>query len=679
MNRRLRDLPLALKLCLVLLPAVALLLVGMTVLLAYLSGRALEAKGLNELRQQNELVVGMIDSYSKSLRHTVTRMAQTFADMYPGRVELDASRTVQVGETLAPVLRIGGRVVNLDFSGVDQFSAATGGVATLFARKGDDFVRVTTSLKNDRGQRVVGTLLGASHPAYAKLIRGEPFVGKARLFGREYITQYSPVKGPDGQVIALYFVGLDFTEGLKIFQDRIRATRIGETGFMFVVDGAEGKNQGAALVHPSLEGKVLLDEKDAAGRAFIKEMLVARKGDAHLAWANGTAASRERIIAFDYYDDWNWLLVSAATSAEFYAEGARMRNAMVLATLVIIVLAGLGVYLSARAWVTRPLQRAVNATERLAAGDLTTRLEADAQDEIGGLLGSIAAMSRNLVDIVAQVDGGAREVSAAASQLSQSAGAVAQHSQQQSDAAVSAAEAVEESTASIGAVAEIAEDVRKLSHASLQSAARGNESLVRLVGDLEQAGTAVGEIGVAVGEFVSSTNTITAMTRQVREIAEQTNLLALNAAIEAARAGEQGRGFAVVADEVRKLAEKSARAASEIDGVTGTLGGKSSAVEQAIGKGQSALASSQMLVKDMVQVLAEANKAVLQASDGAERIASAVKEQATASSEISRHVHGMAQMAEENSAAVQQTSAAAQHLEQLAHTLQGCVSRFKVG
>jgi methyl-accepting chemotaxis protein-2 (aspartate sensor receptor) len=606
-------------------------------------------------------------------------MAATFAELYPGRVELDTSRTVQVGDTLAPVLRIGGRVVNLDFGGVDQFSAATGGVATLFARKGDDFVRVTTSLKNDRGQRVVGTLLGASHPAYAKLMRGEAFVGKARLFGREYITQYSPVKGADGQVIALYFVGLDFSEGLKIFQDRIRATRIGETGFMFVIDGAEGKNRGMALVHPSQEGKVLLEEKDAAGREFIKQMLAARKGDAHVTWADGTAAAQERIVAFDYFDEWNWLLVSAATSAEFYAQGARMRNAMVLATLVIITLAGLGIYLSARAWVARPLQRAVSATERLAAGDLTARLEVDAQDEIGGLLGSIEAMNRNLVGIVGQVGSGAREVSAAASELSQSAGAVAQRSQQQSDAAVSAAEAVEENTASIGAVAEIADDVRRLSHESLKSTARGNESLVHLVGDLDQAGTAVGEIGVSVGEFLRSTDTITAMTRQVKEIAEQTNLLALNAAIEAARAGEQGRGFAVVADEVRKLAEKSARAASEIDGVTGTLGSKSSAVEQAIEKGRTSLDSSRVLVKDMVQVLAEANKAVLQASDGAERIASAVKEQAAASSEISRHVHGMARIAEENSAAIQQTSAAAQHLEQLAHTLQAGVSRFKVG
>jgi methyl-accepting chemotaxis protein len=679
MNRRLRDLPLALKLCVVLLPAVALLLVGMTALLTYLSGRALEAKGLNELRQQNELVVGMIDSYSKSLRHTVTRMAETFADYYPGRVELDDSRTVQVGDTLAPLLRVGGRVTNLDFSGVDRFTEATGGVATLFARKGEDFVRVTTSLKNDKGARVIGTMLGAAHPAYAKVMRGEPFIGKARLFGRDYITKYSPVKGPDGQVIALYFVGLDFTEGLRIFQDRIRATKVGETGFMFLIDGAEGKNKGVAVVHPSHEGKVLLEEKDTAGREFVKDMLAARKGITHFSWAgSASAAATDTVVAFDYYDDWNWLVGSAASSDEFFSESARSRNYMIVATLGIIALAGLLIYLSARTWVTRPLRQAVEVTERLAAGDLTARLEVDARDEIGGLLGSIEEMNRNLVGIIRQVDTSAREVSTAASELSASSASVAEGSQRQSDAAGSAAEAVEENTSSIAAVAETADDVRKLSHASLESTARGNESLVKLVTDLQQAGASVGEIANAVSEFVHSTNTITAMTRQVKEIAEQTNLLALNAAIEAARAGEQGRGFAVVADEVRKLAEKSARAASEIDAVTGTLGTKSSAVEQAIEKGRSSLESSQGLVQGMVQVLAEANKAVLQASEGAVRIADAVKEQATASGEISRNVHGIAQMAEENTAAIHQTSAAAQHLEQLAHSLQASVSRFKV-
>ena len=135
----------------------------------------------------------------------------------------------------------------------------------------------------------------------------------------------------------------------------------------------------------------------------------------------------------------------------------------------------------------------------------------------------------------------------------------------------------------------------------------------------------------------------------------------------------------MVADEVRKLAEKSARSASEIDAVTGTLGTKSLAVERAIGNGQESLMSCQALVKDVVQVLAMANKAVMQAAEGAERIDASVKEQAAASGKISGNVQGIARMAEANNAAIQKTSAAAHHLEQLAHSLQSCVSRFKVG
>jgi methyl-accepting chemotaxis protein len=295
------------------------------------------------------------------------------------------------------------------------------------------------------------------------------------------------------------------------------------------------------------------------------------------------------------------------------------------------------------------------------------------------LLSAIGDMNENLVGIVRHVHASAEEVSQAASELSASAEQVADGSRQQSDAAIAVARTVEEGTSSITATADTAEDVRKVSYGSLESTAKGNQSLMAMVAELDRAGMSVQEIAAAVAEFVRSTNTITAMTRQVKEIAEQTNLLALNAAIEAARAGEQGRGFAVVADEVRKLAEKSARSASEIDAVTGTLGTKSSAVESAIGNGQGSLASCQSLVKDVVQILSEANKTVMQAAEGAERIAASVKAQAAASGEISHNVHGIAQMAEANTSAIQETSTAARHLEQLAHTLQGSVSRFRVG
>jgi methyl-accepting chemotaxis protein-2 (aspartate sensor receptor) len=677
--RALRNLPLATKFSLILLPVIALLLALLAAIQSSLSSSSLDRKAITELTRKNELILGMVDAYDKSLKHTVTQLATVFAGYHPGRFELDESSLIQVGESSAPVLRVGGRVINLDFSAVDRFTDATGATATVFARKGDDFIRVTTSVKNEKGQRMVGTHLGATHPGYQHVMRGDTFVGKARLFGRDYITQYTPIRDGAGRVIAISYVGLDFTEGLRIFERRLGEIKVGETGFVSVIDGTEGNSHGVAVVHARRPGENLLDLADANGAFPVQQMLRTRNGVAHHALAGPDGRPTDIVFAYNYFDAWNWLIASQASAAEFREESVRARNLTMLATLVILVLVGTAIYLAARTWIARPVREAMQATRRLAQGDLTARISAESsRDEIGELLGALNDMKRSFAEIVKQVHNSAGDVSSAATQLSGSAEKVAKGSQQQSDAAASAAEAVEENSSSIASVAETAQGVTQLSQISMKGAADGNSSLVKMVAELEQANLSVKQMAAAVAEFVSSTQTITAMTRQVKEIAEQTNLLALNAAIEAARAGEQGRGFAVVADEVRKLAEKSGRAASEIDGVTGTLGTKSAAVEQAINEGRRSLDSSQQLVQQVVGILSEANKAVLQASDGAERIAEAVKEQAIASGEISRAVHGIAQMAEANSSAIQETSAAARHLEELARALQGLVSRFKV-
>ena len=313
-----------------------------------------------------------------------------------------------------------------------------------------------------------------------------------------------------------------------------------------------------------------------------------------------------------------------------------------------------------------------------ADGDLSARAKVHGKDEIGQIAVAFNGLIDGFANIIRNVLADAGTVSATAAQLSASSLQIAQGSQAQSEAASSTAAAVEEITVSINSVATNTENVRKLSETSMHQTRQGNQSVEAMIGEIGRVQETVNQIAGSVKEFVDSTRAIAGMTRQVKEIAEQTNLLALNAAIEAALAGEQGRVFAVVADEVRKLAEKSAQSANEIDQVTNSLNQKSVYVEEAVQKGLQSLQSTQEQVGHVSAVLIEAGKTVSQSSDGVNDIAASLGEQSAASAEIARNMEKIAQMSEENYAAVESNSQGIVRLEHLSMELQTSVSRFRV-
>lgn len=327
--------------------------------------------------------------------------------------------------------------------------------------------------------------------------------------------------------------------------------------------------------------------------------------------------------------------------------------------------------------IVKPARELVQDLNRLAQGNFSQPVRHSTEDEVGDVAASAERIRTDLGAIIAEVNQSTDEVSQAALQLSASADTVSGASQSQSEAATATATAVEQMSASIASVAENAEKASGLSTHSLERTTKGNETLSELIGEMGEVETSVDDIAQSVEEFVRSTHAITSMTRQVKEIAEQTNLLALNAAIEAARAGEQGRGFAVVADEVRKLAEKSAHSANEIDAVTRGLTKRSAAVENAIAKSRGSLQSSQDFLEEVAMVLGEAGHSVSEVTQDMNHIAHSVKEQTAASGDIAQHVNRIAHMAEDSLSAIQQTSDAARHLTQLASRLQGAIGRFK--
>lgn len=337
------------------------------------------------------------------------------------------------------------------------------------------------------------------------------------------------------------------------------------------------------------------------------------------------------------------------------------------------------IYLFIRNVVTLPLEKMVSGLRNIARGegDLTQRLEVRGKDEIGEASTAFNDMMEKMGMLVRQVSDSAREVSTAARELVSGADQVASSSHRQNDTSAQAANSVEQMLTAITSIAHSTEEVHEQSRDSLRRSEEGNQSLSRLIGEVTVVETTVREIADSVREFVDSTVAITNMTREVRDIADQTNLLALNAAIEAARAGEQGRGFAVVADEVRKLAEKSAGSASEIDAITRALSQRSDAVQRSIQSGLDHLASSQNSMETVAAVLGEASGSVSRVGHGLDAIAEATEQQRRVSSEVAANIESIAGMARENDAAIENTAGSAQKLERLAANLQDIVGRFK--
>jgi len=316
--------------------------------------------------------------------------------------------------------------------------------------------------------------------------------------------------------------------------------------------------------------------------------------------------------------------------------------------------------------------------ELLGSGDLTGRVTCASRDELEDVANHFNHMAEQVHNLLSKVKRTSVQLGAASQSVSASATEVLSSSQAQSSAATTVAAAVEEMTVGIVQIAEHAQAAQEVSAESGQLSEEGGRIVQNTVSEMEQIADSVNQSAQIIEALGKHSEGISAIVVVIKEIADQTNLLALNAAIEAARAGEQGRGFAVVADEVRKLAERTTKSTQEIAGMI-------DAIQRGATDAVASMKSGVTRVADGVTLSKRAGEAIGRIREGSTRlqgdvadISTALREQSGASAEISHNVERIAQMADQNSASVNATARTARDLEQLARELNEEVRNFKV-
>ncbi len=649
MLQNLRSLTLASRLALFALLAILFVLSCLTFYAVTASRNALIATEVEGLKQKNQLVVDLIEAYDQSLRGSAQNFLTVLRNLYPTTFMLSHS-TTQVGNETVPILLADSDPINNENFQVDKFQELTAGVATVFVKRGEDFVRISTSLRDADKERVIGTTLAKDNPAYGALSKGEQYVGPVVLFSNHYLAAYEPIRNLEKEIIGAFFVGIDFNSGMAALKRKIKDIKIGQSGYFIAIDATPGPSYGTMLVHPSLKGQNALEVRDADGNFVLKNSLSAKSGVATYRWiGEGDSKPREKVASFLTYEKWHWLILGSSYVDEFGAQAKTLSRYLVLASLLSgLLLAGVLYYLISRN-VGKPLEHAAAIAQSVAAGDLTQKITIGRDDETGKLLASLQTMSDGLAHIARTVYERSALIQEGARQIAMGNLDVSQRTEEQASTLEETMASVETVSAAARENATIAAQGRKLATDAAHAAAENANVMARL--------------SETINSMHSSSKQISEIVGVIDGLAFQTNILALNAAVEAARAGEQGRGFAVVASEVRSLAHRSSQSAKDIRAI--------------IAKSTAAMDAGSKLAQEVARSSHTTQRSIQTVTGLMGQIADCSREQSGSIEQINQAMSQLDGVTQQNAALVEQASAAAQSLEEQSYHLLEAVKQLR--
>ena len=358
-------------------------------------------------------------------------------------------------------------------------------------------------------------------------------------------------------------------------------------------------------------------------------------------------------------------------------DAAHAKNMLLIATVLALMFGLLAAWIITRQIII-PLTQTLKVAERVAAGDLTHNLVSLRRDELGQLQRSMQSMTQGLRELIGGISDGVTQIASAAEELSAVTEQTSAGVNNQKVETDQVATAMNEMAATVQEVARNAEEASEAAVAADQQAREGDKVVGEAIAQIERLALEVGHSTEAMGELKRESDKIGSVLDVIKSVAQQTNLLALNAAIEAARAGEAGRGFAVVADEVRSLAQRTQKSTEEIEELIVGLQNGTQQVATIMDNSRSLTDSSVELTRRAGGSLESITRTVSAIQAMNQQIAAAAEQQSAVAEEINRSVLNVRDVSDQTSAASEETAASSVELARLGTHLQMLVGRFKV-
>ena len=470
---------------------------------------------------------------------------------------------------------------------------------------------------------------------------------------------------------------------MDALKNTIAAEVIGKTGYVFVVDS---KGNYVVSAKRKRDGENIWETKDENGTPFIQEIVKKAKelknnefGIQYYPWKNtGENNARMKVAVFSYVPELDWVIAPSSYQEEFFDQLYAVKN-IILTIIGVGILAGVLIIQFFVNKITVPLNALTKTAQKIAEGNLKQeKITINTNDELFYLGEAFNTMCENLKNLIGQLNSVSKEVNSSSTELLSATKQMSQGTKIQTEKIGEITSSVMEMSSSIQQVSTSSKSAEKLSIETETQANAGVEVVNETITGLNDISTKMEEVGEKMSDLRDANKEIGKIVTAISAISEQTNLLALNAAIEAARAGEAGKGFAVVADEVRKLAERSQTSAKEIADIIERIQGGMESANQSMVKSNESAENAVNYANRLKSSFHKIQDSIVTSRKSIDEIVIALTQQARASDNISASVESVSAIVKQTSAASTQLVNQGEQMLDITKNLNQVISKFEV-